>query len=58
MFMRDVEHYAYFEWKEKGRRKGEERGEGSLLYFNSITCPILPPMAKMSSLTKGPKKAE
>jgi hypothetical protein len=24
---RDVEHYVYFKWKEKGRRKDEERGE-------------------------------
>jgi hypothetical protein len=44
---------------EKGRRKGEERGEQGPFFFNYILqlhAPFLPPKAMMPFLTKGPKK--
>jgi hypothetical protein len=44
--------YAYFERKEKGRRKDAEEGNEALSFFNSHFIPLF-----SRPLTKGPKKS-
>jgi hypothetical protein len=51
MFKRVLDHYAYFEWREKGRTKEEKRGEAVPAFLIRIACPLFsPPMAKVPPL--------